>query len=84
MRLAFFLIMPSVMIVSILLVHALANRLGLRIYYTTLAAAAILSFPLTYAASLVTPAIGRKYLLSLGVMILAAAFVLTLANRFLL
>ena len=84
MRLAFFLIMPSVMIVSILLVHALANRLGLKIYYTTLAAVAILSFPVTYAASLMVPAIGREYLVCLAGMILLASFVLTLANRFLL
>ena len=81
---AFFLIMPSVMIVGVLLVHALANRLGLRIFYPTLAAVAILAFPVTYAASFVTPAVGKKFLLCLGVMILAASFVLTLANRFLL
>ena len=81
---AFFLIVPSVMIVSVLLVHAFANRLGLRIYYTTLIATAILAFMVEFATASVTPAIGREYLLRLGLMILAASVMLTLANRFLL
>ena len=81
---AFFLIVPSVMIVSVLFVHALTNRLGLRIYYPTLIAVMILSFMVTFATSSLTPAIGREYLLKLGLMILAASFLLTLANRFLL
>lgn len=80
---AFFLIVPSVMIVSILLVHALANRLGLRIYYTTFIAAAILSVAVTFAATFAVPAVGRKYLLALGSLILASSFFLTLANKFL-
>ncbi|MBQ4404344.1 MAG: hypothetical protein II857_08030, partial [Selenomonadaceae bacterium] len=81
---AFFLIVPSVMIISILLVHALANRLGLRIYYPTLIAVAVVSIMVDFAAATVTPAVGREFLLRLGLMILAASFLLTLANRFLL
>ena len=81
---AFFLIVPSVMIVSVLLVHAFANRLGLRIYYTTLIATAILAFMVEFATASFTPAIGREYLLRLALMILAASCLLTLANRFLL
>ena len=81
---AFFLIVPSVMIVSVLLIHALANRLGLRIYYTTLIAVAVVSVMVNLAAATITPAIGREYLLRLGLMILAAAALLTWANRFLL
>ena len=81
---AFFLIVPSVVIVSVLVVHALANRLGLRIYYTTLFAVAVLSFMVTLATTFVTPSIGREFLLQLGLMISAAAALLTLANKFLL
>ncbi len=84
MSLAFFLIVPSVMIVSVVAVHALANRLGLRIYYTTLAATAVLSFMVNVAAATMTPYVGREFLLRLGLLILAASFLLTLANRFLL
>lgn len=80
---AFFLIVPSVMIVSILLVHALANRLGLRIYYTTFIVAAIMSVAVTFAATFVAPAVGREYLLALGILILASSLLLTLANKFL-
>ena len=84
MSLAFFLIVPSVVIVSVLLVHALANRLGLRIYYTTLFAVAVLSFMVTLATTFVTPSIGREFLLQLGIMISASAVLLTFANKFLL
>ena len=81
---AFFLIVPSVVIVSVLLVHALANRLGLQIYYTTLFAVAVLSFMVTLATTFITPAIGREFLLQLGLMISASAMLLTFANKFLL
>ena len=81
---AFFLIVPSVMIVSVLFVHALANRLGLRIYYPTLIAVIVVSIMVNLSAAIITPAISREYLLWLGLMILAASFLLTLANRFLL
>ncbi len=81
---AFFLIVPSVIIVSIFLIHALAKRLGLRIYYTTLAAAAVLSFMANYAATLWSPAVGKDFLLRLGLIILAASLSLTFANRFLI
>ena len=84
MSLAFFLIVPSVIIVSIVLVHALANRLGLRIYYTTLIAVAVLSFMANFAATLWSPAVGKGFLLRLGLIILAASFLLTLANRLLI
>lgn len=80
---AFFLIVPSVMIVSVVLVHALAKKLGLQIYYATLVAVAVLSFMADFAATLISPAGGREFLLRLGLMILASSFLLTYANRFL-
>ena len=81
---AFFLIVPSVMAVSILLVHAPAKRLGLRIYYTTLIAVAVVSVMVNFAAATLMPTVGRNYFLCLGIMILVSSFLLTLANRFLL
>lgn len=81
---AFFLIVPSVIIVSIFFAHALAKRLGLRIYYTTLVASAVLAFMVDFAATLWSPAVGKGFLLRLGLMILAASFLLLMANRFLI
>ena len=79
---AFFLIVPSVMIVSVLFVHALANRMGLRIYYGTLAAAAIAAFAADFAAVLISTAADKTFFLRLGILVAAAALVLTLANIF--
>lgn len=79
---AFFLIVPSVMIVSVLFVHALANRMGLRIYYGTLVAAALAAFAADFAAVLISPAADKTFFLRLGILVAAAAVVLTLANIF--
>ena len=79
---AFFLIVPSVMIVSVLFVHALANRMGLRIYYGTLVAAALAAFAADFAAVLISPAADKTFFLRLGILVAAAALVLTLANIF--
>ena len=79
---AFFLIVPSVMIVSVLLIHALANRMGLRIYYGTLIAVAIVAFAVDFAAVLISPAAGKSFFLRLGIFVLAASFLLTVANGF--
>lgn len=81
---AFFLIVPSVMIVGIVLVHALANRLGLRIFYKTLVAVAVLSIAAVFAATKFAPAVGKDFLFLLGLIILAASLLATLLNRFLL
>lgn len=80
---AFFLIVPSVMIVSVLFVHALANRMGLRIYYGTLVAAALASFAADFAAVLISPVADKTFFLRLGILVAVAALVLTLANVFL-
>ena len=81
---AFFLIVPSVMIVSILLVHALAKRLGLKIYYSTLTATAIVSIMIIFAAVMLSPVPDKKFLAYLGGLVLATSFLLTLANNFLI
>ena len=79
---AFFLIVPSVMIVSVLAIHALANRMGLRIYYGTLIAVAVVSFVVDFAAVLISPAAGKSFFLRLGLFVLSATFLLTVANIF--
>ena len=79
---AFFLIVPSVMIVSVLVVHALANRMGLKIYYGTLIAVALSAFAVDFATVLVSPAVGKAFFLRLGIFVLAAAAILTAANIF--
>ena len=81
---AFFLIVPSVMVVSIMLVHALAKRLGLKIFYSTLIAVALLSFMVLFATTVLSPAPSKRFLLYLGGLILSTSFVLTLANSFLI
>ncbi|MBQ7453857.1 MAG: hypothetical protein IJS69_02215, partial [Selenomonadaceae bacterium] len=75
---AFFLIVPCVMVVSVILIHALAKRLGLRIYYTTLIAVAVLSFMVVFASALVSPdAAGKAYLLRLALIIFAISLLVT-------
>ena len=72
------------MVVSILLIYALAKRLGLKIYYSTFAAAAIVSFMTVFAAFVLSPALDRKFLLYLGGLILATSLLLTALNNFLI
>ncbi|MBR4384308.1 MAG: hypothetical protein IKP64_12205 [Selenomonadaceae bacterium] len=79
---AFFLIVPSVMIVSVLFVHALANRMGLRIYYGTLVAAAISAFAADFVTFFISPAADKTFFLRLGILVAVAALVLTVANIF--
>jgi len=82
--LAFFLIVPSVMVVGVLLVHALAKRLGLRIYYSTLTAVALLSFVIIFAATFLSPVPDKKFLVILGGLILSTSLLLTFLNNFLI
>jgi len=82
--LAFFLIVPSVMVIGVLLVHALAKRLGLKIYYSTLTAVALLSFVIIFAAVFLSPVPDKKFLVILGGLILSASLLLTFLNNFLI
>ena len=81
---AFFLIVPSVMVIGVLLVHALAKRLGLKIYYSTLTAVALLSFVIIFAAVFLSPVPDKKFLVILGGLILSASLLLTFLNNFLI
>ena len=81
---AFFLIVPSVMIVGVLLVHALAKRMGLKIYYSTLAAVALLSFVIIFAATFISSVPDKKFLAILGGLTLLTSLLLTFLNNFLI
>lgn len=71
------------MLVSILLVHIAANRLGLRIHYGTLAMCALLSFAAYFGAIFLSPAPDKFYFLRLGGIIFAASLITTAMNWFL-
>lgn len=81
--LAFFLIVPSVMIVSVFLVRGILNQFGLKISYGALAMCAVLSFAANLAAIASTPVPGQEYFYRLSVLIFAASIAVTLLNRFL-
>ena len=80
----FFLIVPSVMIVSIFLVHGLMNRLGFRIHYGALAMCAVLSILADLGAIALSPNPDKWYFLRLGVIVLATAATVTIVNKFLI
>ena len=79
----FFLIVPSVMIVSILLVNGILSRLGLKISYGALALAAVLSLLVDLAAAALSPEPNQDYFFRLFGLIFLAAVVVTALNYFL-
>ena len=84
MRLTFFLIVPSVITVSVVLIHGISNRLGLRIHYIALAICAVLSIVSDAGAILLSPAPDKFYFIRLGGFIVISAAVGTIANYFLI
>ena len=80
----FFLIVPSVMVVSIILVHSVTNYLGLKIKYGALFMCAVLAFVSLFVAMEISPNPDEKFFIRLGAMILVSAALITLLNRFLL
>ena len=72
----FFLIVPSVMVVSSFLVHAICNRLGLRIHFLTAIAANLGALAWTDVPS-------KFYFIKLGGIIFFAALATTATNYFL-
>ncbi len=79
----FFLIVPSVMIVSILLVNGILSRLGLKISYGALALGAVLSFLVDLGAMALSPEPNQDYFFRLFGLIFLAAVVVTILNYFL-
>lgn len=81
---AFFLIVPSVMILSILLVHGVAAHFGLRLKYGALLLCALASIAINFIALKTSPFLTRMLPIKIAVMIAAAALSITLLNRWLI
>lgn len=79
----FFLIVPSVIIVSVVLIHGLLNKLGLKIHYIALIICVVLSILSDVGAIFLSPAPDKFYFMRLGGFILVSALVGTAANYFL-
>ena len=79
----FFLIVPSVMVVSSFLVHAICNRLGLRIHFLTLVMCSMLAIAANLGALAWTDVPSKFYFIKLGGIIFFAALATTATNYFL-
>ncbi len=79
----FFLIVPSVIVLTIFLVHRILNRLGVRIFYPTLAMCVVLSFLVDVLAAMLSPNPDKWYFLRLFALIFVAAAAVTALNKFL-
>lgn len=81
---AFFLIVPSVIIVSIILIHGIASYIGVKISYGALFVCAALSFVALFGAIEISPNPDKFFFFHLGAIILPAALIVTVLNRFLI
>ncbi len=79
----FLMIVPSIMIVTIILVHEAARYFGKEISYVSLTVCAIISFAVDIAAAAISNAPGVEYFLKLTAIIFVAAAVVTVINNFL-
>ena len=71
------------MIVSIILIHKIANSFDVKISYIALAICAVLSFLVDVAAVEISTAPGREYFFKLFALIFVAAAVVTVINSYL-
>ena len=81
---AFFLIVPSVMILSILLIHGVAAHFGLRLKYGPLLLCALGSIAINFIAIKTSPFLTRMFPIKIAVTVVAAAVFITLLNRYLI
>ena len=79
----FFLIVPSVMVVSAFLVHAIINRLGLRIHYVTLVMCSFLAIAADLGAIAFSDVPNKFYFIRLAGFVFVAALMTTATNVFL-
>ena len=79
----FFLIVPSVMVVSTFLAHTILNRLGLRIHYVTLMMCAFLAIAADLGAIVFSDVPDKFYFLRLAGFLFFAALMTTAANWYL-
>ena len=78
---AFFLIAPCVMAVSIILVRNVTSALGLEIKYSTLFLCAVLSVVTLFGAMKISPTPDKNFFLCLTLLVLAAALNSSLVRR---
>ena len=81
---AFFLIVPSVMIVTIFLVHSAAERLGFKAKYSSLILCAIMALLVNIAAIEMSTYLDKWYYVKLGALVFFASIIVTLVNRYLI
>ena len=81
---AFFLIVPSVIIVTIFLVHSAAERLRFKVKYSSLILCAVMALLVNFAAIEMSTYLNKWYYVKLGALVLAASIIVTLVNRYLI
>ena len=79
----FFLIVPSIMIICIILVHGVTSQIGLKINLAALALCAVLSFLAVLGAVKLSPIPDKHFFLYLGALILISSLLVTALNAFL-
>ena len=81
---AFFLIVPSVIVVTIFLVHSAAGRLGFKAKYSSLILCAIMALVVNFLAIELSTYLDKWYFVKLGALIAAASIIVTLINLYLI
>ena len=81
---AFFLIVPSVIILTIVLVRNVANYIGLEIKYATLFVCAVLALVSLFVALEISAVPESNFFVRLGAMSLVSAALVTALNRYLI
>ena len=84
MCLAFFLIVPSVIVVTIFLVHSIAQRIGFKVRYFSLILCAIMSLAVNFAAIEMSTYLDKWHYVRLGALLFVASLIVTLVNRYLI
>ena len=79
----FFLTVPSIMILAVILIHEATKYFGVKISYVSLVICAVLSFLIDLAAMEISTAPGREYFFKLFALIFVAAAVVTAINLYL-
>ena len=84
MCLAFFLIVPSVIVVTIFLVHSIAQKIGFKVRYFSLILCAVMSLVVNFAAIELSTYLDKWHYIRLGILIFIASLIVTLTNRYLI
>ena len=81
---AFFLIVPSVIIVTIFLVHSVAERFRFKVKYSSLILCAVMALLVNFAAIELSTYLDKWHYVRLGVLVLIASIIVTLINQYLI